>query len=177
MKTVILMMFLALTACGNKAADVAAELAKGVPSPGPGPGPNLDGPAAGTLKSKLFGAKMAVIKAPSVSDDARDYYRIYVTDIMMSNPCNQIAMADRFVAFYISKNAPLGRFDMSVRRGATTGALFYDYASGVTYAEWVSTGWVDVNSFDTVNGASLSLNINGDPDNGLYGKIHASYCP
>ena len=165
---------LALAACAKSPADVAAEFH---PAGGPDKPPASHKAVSGMLRNSPFKPTTAAVKHSAVSGEDQNYLSVYlVEDSTITDPCNQVGSASRFVMFYINKAAPVGHFDMSVRRGQTQGALFFDDSSAGTYAEWISTGYADVTSFDEQNGADITMNFTGGATNSLNGVIHAVVC-
>ena len=130
-------------------------------------------PANGYLDGSEFQPIIAAITRSENSGDQNNYYWVRMTDIPNTDPC-EIVMTDRFVGFYISQTQPVDTFDMSVRRGATHGAIFFS-SSGGYQVNWVREGWVNVTSFDKINGADLVMDI-GSGANKITGKIKAVYC-
>jgi hypothetical protein len=174
---------LMLSACtAKKAADTAAKLTP-LPPPNhrqnpsqPGQGQDLNQPANGQMRGQEFKPIVALITGSQGSDD-QDYLHVYLTDSSGANPCDHIFSMDRFVMFLIDKANPVGKFNMSVRRGDTQGALFFNYAGGANQNDWVDTGYAEVKTFDSVNGADLVLNLDDGQGENLFGKIHAQICP
>ena len=111
------------------------------------------------------------------SSDSNDYYWVRMTDTDLTDPCHQISMSDRFVGFYISQANPIASYDMSVQRGMTDGAIFFLSESGNQNAQWITSGWVQILSFDKSAGLDMLLDIDDGGSNSVKGTLHAQFCP